>query len=107
LDKLEAHLKEGAGMLYCEPKNLVPAIKEKIKICNRVEDLKIQRERDLKKIEELQKADTRLRMEKGLISKQLEDEKKRQAWKEKALSRLEEANLTVKKLLSLVVLSCP
>jgi hypothetical protein len=37
-------------------------------------------------------------MEKGLISKQLEDEKKRQDWEEKALSRLEEANLTVKKL---------
>jgi hypothetical protein len=41
LDKLEAHLKEAAGMLYCEPKNLVPAIMEKIKICNRVEDLEI------------------------------------------------------------------
>jgi hypothetical protein len=64
-----------------------------------VEDLKIQRERDLKKIEELQKENTRLRTDKGLIGKPLEDEKKRQAWKEKALSRLEEANLTVKKLL--------
>jgi hypothetical protein len=76
----------------------VPAIKEKIKICNRVEDLEIQRERDLKKIEELQKANSRLKMEKGMIGKQLEQEKKNQAWKEKALSRLVEANLTVKKL---------
>jgi hypothetical protein len=37
-------------------------------------------------------------MEKGLINKQLEDEKKREDWEEKALSQLEEANLMVKKL---------
>jgi hypothetical protein len=37
-------------------------------------------------------------MEKGMINKQLEDEKKKKDWEEKALSRLEEANLTVKKL---------
>jgi hypothetical protein len=98
LDKLEAHLKEAAGMLYYELKNLMLAIKEKIKTCNRVEDLEIQRKRDLKKIEELQKANTRLRTEKSPINKQLEDEKKRKDWEEKALSQLEEANLTVKKL---------
>jgi hypothetical protein len=89
LEKIEAHVKEAAGMLYCEPKNLVLAIKEKIKISNRVEDLEIQREKDLKKIEELQKANLRLRTEKGLINRQLDDEKKKKDWDEKALSRLE------------------
>jgi hypothetical protein len=41
LDKIEAHMKEAAGMLYCKPKNLVLAIEEKIKISNQVEDLEI------------------------------------------------------------------
>jgi hypothetical protein len=93
IDKIEAQLKEAAAPLFCKPKNLVPAIKEKIKICNRVEDLEIQKEKDLKRIEELLKANTRLRNEKGLRNLQLENEKKNQAWKEKALSELEEANL--------------
>jgi hypothetical protein len=98
INKLEAQLKEAAVPLFGEPKNLVPSIKEKIKICNWVEDLEIQKEKDLKRIEELQKANTRLRSKKGLLNLQLEKEKKNQAWKETALSRLEEANLTVKKL---------
>jgi hypothetical protein len=98
IDKLEAQLKEAAAPLFCKPKNLVPAIKEKIKICNWVEDLEIQKDKDLKRIEELLKANTRLRSKKGLLNLQLENKKKNQAWKEKALSPLEGANLTVKKL---------
>jgi hypothetical protein len=77
LDKIEAHMKEAAGMLYCNRASIVEVLKEKIATCNRVEDLKIHREKDLKRIEELQAANIRLRTEKGLLNKQLEHEKKK------------------------------
>jgi hypothetical protein len=66
-----------------------------------VEDLEIQREKDLRKIQELQGENLRLKTEKGVLNKQLEHEKKKKDWEEKALSRLEEANVTVKKLFKL------
>jgi hypothetical protein len=98
VDKLEAQLNKAAASLFCKPRNLVAAIKEKIQTCTQVEDLELQTDKDRKKIEELQKAMMKLKVEKGLLGRQLEKEKENWAWKEKALSQLEEANLTVKKL---------
>jgi hypothetical protein len=71
----------------------VAAIKEKIRICNRVEDLEIQKRRDLKKIEELEKANVKLRSEHGILGKQLESEKENWAKKERAFKPTERSQL--------------
>jgi hypothetical protein len=49
----------------------------------------------------LQGANLRLKTEKGVLNKQLDHQKKKKDWEEEALSRLEEANMTVKKLFKL------
>jgi hypothetical protein len=98
IKKLEGQIKDAAAPLFCKLENLVAAVKDKIWACFRIEDLEIQGERDRKKIEDINKARFRLRNEKGLLTRQLEDKKKKHAWKAMALSQLEEANLTVKKL---------
>jgi hypothetical protein len=50
LEKIEAHIKEAARMLGCGPASIVEVLKEKIATCNRMEDLQIQKEKDLKRI---------------------------------------------------------
>jgi hypothetical protein len=76
-------------------------IKEKIR--NTVEDFQIQAKKDQQKIAEYKKERSMLKMERAMMLKKVEETKKKDAWNEKALSRLEEANLTVKKLAKLDV----
>jgi hypothetical protein len=102
---LEGQIKNAAAPLFCKPKTLVAAVKDKIWVCIRIDDLEIQGERDRKKIEDIIKERIQLRNEKGLLNRQLENEKKENAWKNKALSRLEEANLTVKMMAKFVALA--
>jgi hypothetical protein len=44
--QLEDQVKDAATMLCCKPENIAAGIKEKIRICNTVEDLQIQAKKD-------------------------------------------------------------
>ena len=108
--KLEKWLKEAAMMPISEPKKLREAIQDRIKTCNQVEDLELQlskEEKNLKKAEErlkdVEKDRVWQRSQKIVVEKMLEEEKRRTNWRDKALSRLEEANTMVKKLTKLDV----
>ena len=98
---LEGQLKEAAVMLCCNLENIAEGIKDKIRICNTVEDFQIQAKKDRQKLMELETERTLLRTERAILRTQVEQSKDKDAWNEKALSRLEEANLTVKKLAKL------
>ena len=99
--QLENQLKEAAIMLYCKPENIAAGIKEKLRICNMVEDFQIQAKKDQRKITEYEKERSTLKIERAILLTQVEQSKNKDAWNEKALSKLEEANLTVKKLAKL------
>ena len=99
--QMESQLKEAAIMLYCKPENIAAGIKEKLRICNTVEDFQIQAKKDQQKIAEYEKERSTLKIERAILLTQVEQSKNKDAWNEKALSRLEEANLTVKKLAKL------
>jgi hypothetical protein len=99
--QLESQLKEAAIMLCCKPENIAAGIKEKLRVCNTVEDFQIQARKDQQKLAEYEKERSMLRVERAILLTQVEQSKNKDAWNEKALSRLEEANLTVKKLAKL------
>ena len=98
---LEGQLKEAAVMLCCSLENIAEGIKDKIRICNTVEDFQIQAKKDRQRMTELENERSLLRAERATLRAEVERSKEKDAWNEKALSRMEEANLTVKKLAKL------
>ena len=52
--QLEDQLKEAAIILCCKPEDIAAGIKEKIWICNMVEDFQVQARKDQKRILEFQ-----------------------------------------------------
>jgi hypothetical protein len=96
LTKIEGHMKEVAQILGCGPASIMEVRKQKMATY----DLTNQREKDLKRIQELQEKASRLNVKKGLLSRQLQDEKKKE-WKKRAVNQLVEANQTVNQVFKL------
>ena len=100
--QLEGQLKEAAIMLCCKlGKHCGRESRTKSGYATQSEDFQIQARKDQQKLTEYKKERTILRAERAILLTQVEQTKSKDAWNEKALSRLEEANLTVKKLAKL------
>ena len=65
--QLEDQLKEAAIMLCCKPESVAAEIKEKLRICNMVEDFQIQAKKDRQKIAEYKKERSMLRIERAML----------------------------------------
>jgi hypothetical protein len=81
LTQMEGHMKEVARKLSCGPASVVEVLKEKLTAYNRLDNPQDQKEKDLKRIQELQKDVVRLNFKTGLLKKQVQVEKKRKEWK--------------------------
>jgi hypothetical protein len=101
LTQMESHIKEVAQMLSCGPASVVEVLKEKVAIYNRMDNLHDQRGKDLKRIQELQEDVARLNFKKGLLNKQVQDEKEKEECKKRAVNRLDNANPTVNRVFKL------
>jgi hypothetical protein len=98
---MESHMKEVAGMLSCGLASIVEVLKEKLATYDWMDDLHNQREKDLKRIQELQTNVPWLNFEKGLLNKQVQDEKKKKELEERAVNHLEKANWIVNRVFKL------